>query len=132
MTRRTVPADLGPDGRALWRKVHAWLQEHRLELDPHERPLVDELARIVDRLAALRGALARLEDPTDSKWIRASTEARLSAVAYGRIVAQVGLPTGAVPDVGSGDKVVGLSPASRRGSKAARARWDRAGQEASS
>jgi hypothetical protein len=102
-----------------------------LRLDPHEVPLLLELARTLDRLARLREALTDEEgglEPTDPAWVRLAGEERQQRVAYGRLVSQLGLPTGVVPDAAS-DKVVGLSAASRRGLRAARARWGQAGGE---
>lgn len=122
-----APSDLGAEGRALWRDVHAWLREYGLRLDPHEEPLVAELARTADRLASARNALAGLE-PSSPAWVRLAGEERQQRLAYGRVVAAIGLPTGLVGD--AGDNVVGyLSTASRRGLKAARARWGQAGGE---
>ena len=127
---RRAPSDLGPEGRALWLQVAAWMREQQLVADPHERPLLDELARTSDRLAALRGTLAGMH-PADPAWTRLAGEERQQRLAYGRLVSSIGLPTGVVPDAAS-DKVVnlrGLSPRSRRAQKAARARWGAAGGE---
>lgn len=118
----TRPADLGPSGRALWRQIAAWLREHDLILDPHERPLVEELCRTVDRLATLRAALATFE-PADKEWTKLAGEERQQRLAYGRLVSALGLPSGVIPETAGTDRVVGLSPRSRRAQKAARARW---------
>lgn len=128
MPARRPPADLGPDGSALWRSLERWRVEQGLAFDPHELPLVAELARQVDRLASLRTAIAATV-PNDPAWTRMATEERLGRIAYGRLVAQLGLPSGVVPDAEASGKVVGLSTASRRAQKAARARWgDAAGE----
>jgi hypothetical protein len=122
-----APSDLGSDGRALWRRIHEWLRDVGLALDPHETPLVAELARTVDRLAAARGALATIH-PADPAWTRVAGEERQQRLAYARVVSALGLPSGVVPDAADvGAKVVGLSPRSRRAQKAARARWGSAG-----
>jgi hypothetical protein len=106
--------------------VQAWLRQYGLGLDPHEEPQLAELARTVDRLATARAALAAME-PTAPAWPRLAAEERQQRLAYGRVVAALGLPTGLA--VESSGKVIGLSTASRRGLRAARARWGAAGGE---
>ena len=119
------PDDLADDGRRLWRSIHAWLREQGLTLDPHEAPLVAELARTVDRLSSARTALANVH-PADPAWVRIASEERQQRLAYGRLVSALGLPSGVVPDAGeSNGKIVGLSPRSRRAQKAAETRWGR-------
>lgn len=121
MTRRRPPDDLGDDGRTLWRAIETWRAEMVLRFDPHEQPLVAEACRQLDRLASLRAAIKQTV-PNDPAWTRMATEERLGRIAYGRLVAQLGLPTGAVPQPGN---VTYLTPASRRAQKAANARWSR-------
>jgi hypothetical protein len=123
-----VPRDLQPAGRLLWRRIAAWLAEQHLVLDPHEQPLVDELARTADLLATLREALAA-QDVQSPAWTRLAGEERQQRLAYGRLVSAIGLPTGVVPDAAAGPQLRGLSATSRRGMKAARARWGAAGGE---
>lgn len=122
-----APSDLGPGGRRLWRQVLGWLREHRLILDPHEAPMVDELARTIDRLSAARDAIGKMH-PADPAWTRLAGEERQQRLVYARLVSALGLPSGVVPDAAEGRaNVVGLSPRSRRGQKAARVRWGQQG-----
>lgn len=125
MTRqlRPRPPDLAADGADLWDDTDAWLSEHKLRLDPHELRLLAELCRQLDRIATLRDALARM-GATEPAWTRLATEERMGRIAFGRMVSQLGLPTGTVPEVPSADgRIIGLSPNSRRAIKASRTRW---------
>ncbi|MGH9231581.1 MAG: hypothetical protein ACRD07_23145 [Acidimicrobiales bacterium] len=110
------PGDLGTEGRRLWRAVEMWRQEERLVWDPHEAILVAELARTLDRLAAVREAIGSV-DAREPSWVRLSSEERQLRLQFARTVSALGLPSG-VPQAGEGG-----TAASRRGQKAARARW---------
>jgi hypothetical protein len=124
MTHTRAPADLAADGRALWCSIGEYLEREHLTLDAHEEPLVVELCRTVDRIATCRAALTALE-PTEAAWTRLASEERQQRLAYGRIIGTLGWPTGIVEQPADAPRSIGLSPASRRGTKAARSRWDR-------
>jgi hypothetical protein len=116
------PTDMGTEGRLLLARINRWLRANEMEAEPHEWPLLVELARTADRLATARAALLDLP-PTEPAWVRIAAEERQQRLAYGRILSSLGLPTGFVSD--DQESSGGYSPSSRRGSKAARARWGR-------
>ncbi len=115
--RLPVPADLGKGGRALWRatvKVY--------DLRPDEVPLLGEMCRTLDRLAAIRDALvtAPLIVAGSTGQDRAHpllAEERAAQLVYAKLQAQLGLPD----DEGQ----TNVTPAQRRAAKAANARWMR-------
>lgn len=124
------PPDLGADGRRLWGQVQEWLAEQGpddadgAELEPHEVVLVAEMCRTADRLATIRGALARV-DPTEAAWTRLASEERQRGLAMSRLISAVGFPTGLVDDDAKGS-----TPRSRRAQTAAQERWRERTQEA--
>lgn len=120
MARRTSPADLGDAGRGLFRRIETWRAEVGLRFDPHELILVDELARTADRLATLRDAIGTTSVHA-AEWVRLAGEERQQRLAFARLVSSIGLPTGVVPE--PAENVIGMSARSRRGQRAARARW---------
>jgi len=123
VTARKSPPDLTKEGQALWWQIERWRKAERLTFDPHEAPMVDELARTADRLAAIRGALAEL-DPVEPAWVRLAAEERQQRLAYGRQVSSLGFPSGVVdaPDRPA-RPAKGSTPRSRRAQKAAQSRW---------
>jgi hypothetical protein len=123
VTARKSPPDVGKEGQALWWQIERWRKVERLTFDPHEAPMVDELARTMDRLAVIRGALANL-DPVDPAWVRLAAEERQQRLAYGRQVSSLGFPSGVVDEpVRPARPAKGSTPRSRRAQKAAQSRW---------
>jgi hypothetical protein len=122
MGRITAPADLGRQGRALLRRLDGWLAEQQLRLDPHEEVVLVEACRIADRLGQLRAALAEVDLAVEPGAVRLLAEERQQRSALAQLlITKLGLPTGLV-DPGEAP-AGGLSPQSRRGQKAAAARW---------
>jgi hypothetical protein len=118
-----IPPDLGKEGQALWWQIERWRKVERLTFDPHEAPMVDELARTMDRLAVIRGALANL-DPVHPAWVRLAAEERQQRLAYGRQVSSLGFPSGVVDEpIRPARPAKGSTPRSRRAQKAAQSRW---------
>lgn len=116
---KTPPGDLQAAGRSLWRRIVATLKDWpggAVALDPWEVELVAEVCRAVDRCAELR---RRMDGADQSAWLSLVREERQQRAILGRLVAASGLPTGIVDEQAG----TGLSPASRRGQRAARARW---------
>jgi hypothetical protein len=119
----TPPRDLGKDGRTLFQRIEAWRKAERLVLDPHESPQIAELCRTLDRLAAIRGALADLS-PVEAAWVRLAAEERQQRLAYGRQVSSLGFPSGVVDaPTRPARPPTGSTPRSRRAQKAAQSRW---------
>ncbi len=110
-----APRDLSTAGRTLWRstvKVY--------ELRPDELPLLAEMCRALDRLAAIREALAGapLIVPGSTGQDRAHpllAEERAGQLVFAKLQAQLGLP--------DEEGQVGSTPAYRRAAKASNARW---------
>lgn len=110
-----APADLTAEGRALWRAVVA-----TYELRADELPLLAEMARTVDDLALMRAALAETGAVVEGSKGQPRPnpllgEMRGSRLVLARLAGQLGLP--------DEDAATSKTPAQRRASKAARARW---------
>jgi len=113
----TLPRDLGRDGRSLLRRVIAVYDEHNLEPEAHERVILTEAARVADRLAQLRAALAGVE-LTEVAAVRLLAEERQQRVALSTLlVSRLGLPTGL------GGEQPAATPRGRRAQQAANTRW---------
>ena len=113
--RPQVPADLAAGGGALWRDV---VQVYDLRAD--ELPLLAELCRQVDDLATMRAALAEAGAVVTGSKGQARpnpmlAEIRGARLVLARLAGQLGLP--------DEDGATSRTPAQRRASKAARARW---------
>lgn len=111
----SAPKDLAVAGRSLWRSV-----AKVYDLRPDELPLLAEMCRTVDDLAALRVALdeggpmvtGSKGQPRPNPLL---AEVRGARLVLARLAAQLGLP--------DEDGETSRTPAQRRASKAARARW---------
>lgn len=118
MTARRGPAaptDLAAGGRSLWRSV---VKIYDLRGD--ELPLLAEMCRTVDDLALLRAALIEsgptvLGSKGQPRPNPLLAEVRGSRLVLARLAAQLGLP--------DEEGETSTTPAQRRASKAARARW---------
>lgn len=114
----SAPPDLATVGRKLWRDVVAIY-----DLRADELPLLAEMARTVDDLATMRAAVLEAGPVvTGSKGQPRPnpllTEIRGSRLVLARLAGQLGLP-----DQPGEPGTTSQTPAVRRASKAARARW---------
>lgn len=111
------PADLQDAGRALWSAITA---KYALRAD--EVALVEQMARTLDDLAAMRAALAKGDlvvigskgQPVPNGLL---AEIRGATALLVRLAAQLGLP--------DEDGKAGATPASRKAARAANERWRR-------
>lgn len=115
--RPNPPADLGREGRALWRQVVA---DYVFRAD--EAALFGEMCRTVDRLAAIRKALAEapsLVTAGSTGQARAHPllgEERAGQLVLVRLASQLGL---------TDDDEALNTPAKRKAAQAANVRWMR-------
>lgn len=107
-----------PEGEKLKRRIAKWAKREAIEFDPHEAHLLEQLYGVADQIEILRNALVEIS-PHEAAYTRIAGELRQQRVTFGRIVGQLGLPTG-VPVEDSGET---LSAKSRNGTKGAAARW---------
>lgn len=115
MTAGRAPAGLGLRGRRLWHAI-----ADPFDLEPHERELLEEAARTLDRLADCQTAIRR-----DGTMITGSrgqmvahpllTEERMQRQVLARLLAGLGVP----------DDVDDTIAAARFGRRGAEARWRR-------
>ena len=118
----TAPNGLGNRGRALWRSIVKGLPDG-WELDEREVALLTLAARQTDDVAKLETAIKReglmVAGSAGQPVLNpAVAEARQGRLALGRLLGQIELPD---------EEGKARGEASRRGQKAARARWDQVG-----
>ncbi len=112
-----TPANLGPAGKALWRRLTA-----SYVFAEHELALLEVAAHQADDVAALERAIAEdgyivAGSQGQPRLSGAVTEVRQGRLALGKLLAQLALP--------DEDGEAAPSPASLRARKAANARWAR-------
>ena len=109
----------GPRGEALWRSITG-----RFELAPHEEVMLGSACRHADMIERLEVLIAESLEVTGAAGQRrlspAVGELRQCRLALSKLLSDLALPIDA-----AADDVKLASPASRRASKAARARHDR-------
>lgn len=116
MSRTRPPSGLGKAGARLWRATVA-----EYELEQHERELLANACRTLDRIADLDGIVMR-DGPMvttakgDVRPHPAMQQARLERHAFARLLSALGLPD---PDNGRA-----RTGASMRAQRAAVRRWD--------
>lgn len=117
------PSDLADEGRALWLAITA-----QYEFRPDEAALVGEFCRAVDRLAAIREALADAPLVVPGSTKQPSAHPLLAAERAGQqvlvtLARQIGLTD---PD----DDQALSTPAKRKAATAANVRWMRSAPDA--
>lgn len=111
----SVPRELGPAGRRLWRSV---LEE--FELGPDELAALREAGHVSDELERLREAVAAAPLTTVGSTGQVVAHPLLEQVRrhrelLGKLLERLALP--------AGDEDQGLTPAQRRAQRAAQQRW---------
>ena len=118
VTSHRIPTGLGKAGKALWRQItNEW------ELDPRELALLTAACRQTDDVALLEVALAKdglitVGSMGQPRLNAVITELRQSRLAAAKLLVDLRLPS---------EDAAPMTAAQQRASKAARRRWELAG-----